>query len=51
MQICKKKTTTAIYNTNVDLVNDTVYTKFCIILSIRSQDIEWKPNSHMNQGP
>ena len=29
-----------IYNTNVDLVNDDVYTKFGLILSIRSQDIE-----------
>ena len=26
--------------TNVDLVNDDVYTKFGLILSIRSQDIE-----------
>ena len=31
---------TSIYNTNVDLVNDDVYTKFGLILSIRSQDIE-----------
>ena len=31
---------TMIYNTNVDLVNDDVYTKFGLILSIRSQDIE-----------
>ena len=30
----------AIYNTNVDLVNGDVYTKFGFILSIRSQDIE-----------
>ena len=29
-----------IYNTNVDLVNDDVYTKFGLILSILSQDIE-----------
>ena len=29
-----------IYNTNVDLFNDNVYTKFGLILSIRSQDIE-----------
>ena len=29
-----------IYNTNVDLVNDNVFTKFDFILSIRSQDIE-----------
>ena len=31
---------TTIYNTNVDLVNDDVYTKVGLILSIRSQDIE-----------
>ena len=31
---------TTIYNTNVDLVNDDVYTKFGLILSIRSPDIE-----------
>ena len=31
---------TTIYNTNVDLVNDDVYTKFGLILSIRSQDIQ-----------
>ena len=31
---------TTIYNTNVDLVNEDVYTKFGLILSIRSQDIE-----------
>ena len=30
----------SIYNTDVDLVNDDVYTKFGLILSIRSQDIE-----------
>ena len=42
---------TKIYNTYVDLVNDNVYTKFCLILSIRSQDIEQKPNSDVNQGP
>ena len=29
-----------IYNTKVDLVNDDVYAKFGLILSIRSQDIE-----------
>ena len=29
-----------IYYTNIDLVNDDVYTKFGLILSIRSQDIE-----------
>ena len=31
---------TMIYDTNVDLVNDDVYIKFGLILSIRSQDIE-----------
>ena len=31
---------TTIYFSNVDLVNDDVYTKFGFILSIRSQDIE-----------
>ena len=31
---------TIIYNTNIDLVNDDVYTKFGLILSIRSQDIK-----------
>ena len=35
-----RKKTPMIYNTNVDLVNDDVYTKFGLILSIRSQDIE-----------
>ena len=32
----KKKT---IYYTHIDLVNDDVYTKFGLILSMRSQDI------------
>ena len=32
--------TTSIYFTNVEFVNDDVYTKFGLILSIRSQDIE-----------
>ena len=31
---------TTLYFTIVDLVNDDVYTKFGLILSIRSQDIE-----------
>ena len=31
---------TIIYNINIDLVNDDVYTKFGLMLSIRSQDIE-----------
>ena len=42
---------TIIYNTNVDLVNDNVYTKFGLNLSICSQDIEQNPNSDINQGP
>ena len=42
---------TLIYTTNLDLVNDNVYTKFGLNLSIRSQDIEQKPNSDVNQGP
>ena len=42
---------TKIYNTNLDLVTDNVYTNFGLILSIRSQDIEQKPNSDVNQGP
>ena len=35
---------TIIYNSNIDLVNGDVYTKFGLILSIRSQDIEQKTN-------
>ena len=42
---------TKIYNFNVDLVNDNVFTKFGLILSIRSKDIEQKPNSDVKQGP
>ena len=38
-------------NPNLDLVNDYVHTKFGRILSIRSQDIERKRNSDVNQGP
>ena len=41
LQICKK---IAYYITNIDLVNDNVYTKFGLISSIHSQDIECKPN-------
>ena len=41
---------TMIYNTNVDLVNDNVYTKFGLNRSIRFQDIEQKLNSDVNQG-
>ena len=42
---------TKIYNTNIDLVNDNVFTKYGLILSINSQVIEQKPNSDVNQGP
>ena len=42
---------TKIDDTKIDLVNDNVYTKFGLNLSIRSQDIEQKPNSDVNQGP
>ena len=42
---------TKIYDTNIDLVNDTVYTKFGLNLYILSQDIEQNPNSDINQGP
>ena len=37
-------------NPKLDLVNDDVHTKFGLILSIRSQDIERKQNSDVNQG-
>ena len=39
---------TKIYNTNLDLVTDNVYTNFGLILSIRSQE---KTNFDINQGP
>ena len=42
---------TMIYNTNIDLVNDNVYTKFGLNRSIRFQNIEQKLNSDINQGP
>ena len=42
---------TTIYNTNVDLVNDNMYTKFGLNRSILFQDIEQKLNSDVNQGP
>ena len=48
LQICEKK---KIYNTNINLVNDNVYTKFGLNLFILSQEIEQKPNSNINQGP
>ena len=40
-----------INNTNLDLVTDNVYTNFRLNLSIRSQDVEQKPNFDVNQGP
>ena len=42
---------TKIYNTNLDLVTDNVYTNFGLIVSIHSQGIELKPNFDVNQGP
>ena len=42
---------TKMYNTNLDLVTDNVYTNFGLILSIRSQDNEQKQNFDVNQGP
>ena len=36
---------TMIYNTNIDLVNDDVYTKFGLNRPIRFRDIEQKLNS------
>ena len=41
---------TTIYDTNIDLVNDNVYTKFGRNQSFRFQDIEQKLNSDVNQG-
>ena len=41
---------TMIYDTNIDLVNDNVYTTFGLNRSIRFQDIEQKLNSDVNQG-
>ena len=38
-------------DSKLDLVNVDVHTKFGQILSIRSQDIERKRNSDVNQGP
>ena len=40
-----------IYDINIDLVNDNVYTQFGLNRSIRFQDIEQKLNSGVNQGP
>ena len=41
---------TMIYNTNIDLVNDYVYTKFGLNRTISFQDIEQKPNSDAIKG-
>ena len=41
---------TKINNTILDLVTDNVYTNFRLNLSIRSQDVEQKPNFDINQG-
>ena len=42
---------TMIYDTNVDLGNNNVNTKFGLNQSIRFQDIEQKLNADVNQGP
>ena len=42
---------TKIYNFNLDLVNDKVYTEFGRNRFIRFKDIEQKLNSDVNQGP
>ena len=38
-------------NPKLDLVDDDEHTKFGQTLSICSQDIEWKRNFDINQGP
>ena len=38
-------------NPKLDLVNVDMHTKFGQILSFHSQDIEWKQNYDVNQGP
>ena len=45
-----KKTMTGNYH-KLDLVNIDAHTKFGLITSIRSQDIERKRNSDLNKGP
>ena len=40
-----------LYNPNIDLLNDNVYTKFGLKMSTRSQDMEENPNLDVNQGP
>ena len=49
--LCCKFAEKMIYNTNIDLVNYNVYTKFGLNRFIRFQDIEQKLNSDVNQGP
>ena len=41
---------TKIYNSNIDLVNDNVHTKFGLNLFILLQDFKQKLNSDINQG-
>ena len=40
-----------LYNPILDIINVNLYTKFGLILSIGSEDIERKRNSDINQGP
>ena len=47
LQICKQM---SLYNPNLDLDNDNVYSKFGLISSILSQDIEQKLDFYVNQG-
>ena len=42
---------TMIYNTNIDLVNDNMFSKFGLNRSISFQDIDQTLNSDVNQGP
>ena len=42
---------TMIYDTNIHLVNDNLYTKVGLNRFIRFEDIEQKLNSDVNQGP
>ena len=46
----KKKTMTSNYH-KLDLINIDVHTKFGLIMSICSQDIERKRNSYLNKWP
>ena len=41
---------TNIYDTDIDIVNDNVFTKFGLNRSIPFEDIEQKLNSDVNQG-